>query len=84
MPDNDNCRSEISEQKWVGLVCSAACVGELAYTCSIYMINCTKKMKKKGHKQEIKRFLTKSKGCRDENAMSLVRNVNEQEGNMEW
>ena len=37
-----------------------------------------------GHKQERKRFLAKSKGCRDEDAMSLVCNVDKQEGNVEW
>ena len=42
------------------------------------------KITEKGHKQERKRFLTKSKGCRDVNAMPLVHNVNEQEGNIEW
>ena len=36
--------------------------------------------------KERKRFLAKSKGCRDEDAISLVRNVDKQEGtcNMEW
>ena len=38
---------------------------------------------KKGHKQERKRFLAKSKGCRDEDAMPLVHNVNQQEDNIE-
>ena len=42
------------------------------------------KITEKGHKQERKRFLAKSKGCRDEDAMSLVHNVNRQEDNMEW
>ena len=43
--------------------------------------------KKKGHKQEIKRFLTKSEGCRDGRlamGLPLVHNVNQQEGNTEW
>ena len=46
---------------------------------------CTKKLKitEKGHKQERKRFLAKSKGCRDEDAMPLVHNVNQQEDNIE-
>ena len=52
---------------------------------NIKKIICTKKLKitKKGHKQERKRFLAKSKGCRDEDAISLVRNVNQQEDNIE-
>ena len=36
-----------------------------------------------GHEQERKRFLTKSKGCSDEDAMPLVHNVNKQEDNIE-